>query len=245
MTSIWTWWPRLRLVSMTEPDRTPPVLAVDTSTSVQVGIAQGSQILASGGVQDSRRHVEELSPLIDTTLADAGVTTDQLAAIMVGVGPGPFTGLRVGIVTARTLGAVLGIPVRGVCSLDVLAAQWIASDPPDGEFVVCTDARRREVYWARYQHVGQGPAGQRRDGPHVAEPHTLPALPTGGPGADTHAALTSDRQAPTGLDAGLLAALGNQLPDAGIEPLYLRHPDAAPPGRRKSVLARHPGPKAV
>lgn len=230
---------------MTEPDRTPPVLAVDTSTSVQVGIAQGSRILASGGVQDSRRHVEELSPLIDTTLAEAGVTIDQLAAIMVGVGPGPFTGLRVGIVTARTIGAVLGIPVRGVCSLDVLAAQWIASDPPDGDFVVCTDARRREVYWARYRNDGQGPAGQRRNGPpHVGQPHTLPALPTGGPGADTHA-LSSDRRAPTALDAGSLAALGQRLPDAGIEPLYLRHPDAAPPGRRKSVLARHPGPKAV
>lgn len=231
---------------MTDLGRVPLTLAVDTSTSVRVGVADDGRVLATGGVADSRRHVEELSPLIDATLSEAGVPVDSLTALTVGVGPGPFTGLRVGIVTARTLGTVLGIPVRGVCSLDVLAAQWLASDSPEGDFVVCTDARRREVYWARYGAADDCPAGRRHDGPHVGAPDTLPAVPTGGPGADTHDALTPDPGAPTALDAGTLATLGDQLPDAGIEPLYLRRPDAAPPGPRKSVLTRRRiGPKAV
>jgi len=88
-------------------------------------------------------HSELLAPAITHVLADAGADRADLTAIAVGVGPGPYTGLRVGIVTARVLGAVLGIPVHGVCSLDIIAA-----DVKAPRFLVATDARRREVYYA-------------------------------------------------------------------------------------------------
>jgi tRNA threonylcarbamoyl adenosine modification protein YeaZ len=223
---------------MVEPNTAQLILAVDTSTSVQVGLADDARVVARRGVDDSRRHVEQLTPLISQTLSEAGTSPAELTKIICGVGPGPFTGLRVGIATARTLGFALNVPVRGVCSLDVLAAQWLATNPPDGEFVVCTDARRREVYWARYRVGDARPAGRRLEGPVVTPPDAVPALPTGGPAAATESMITSDPAAPAILDAGALALIGDRLPDAGIEPLYLRSPDADPPRGRKSVLAR-------
>src|SRR5512142_1987226 len=96
------------------------------------------------------KHGEQLAPLIEQALAQAGAGRQDLTAIAVGVGPGPFTGLRVGLVTARTLGFVLDIPVRGVCSLDVLAVEAADSGAVSGHFVVATDARRKEVYLASY-----------------------------------------------------------------------------------------------
>ena len=102
--------------------------------------------------------------MIAKVMADAGASRGDLTAVAVGVGPGPYTGLRVGVVTARVLGAVLGIPVHGMCSLDVIAAA--ASPTAAGrEFLVATDARRKEVYWARYDA-----AGVRLEGPVVREP---------------------------------------------------------------------------
>lgn len=208
------------------------VLGLDTSTHVQIGISDGERVLASMTYDDPKRHVEQLAPLLSTMITEAGVEMTALTEIIVGVGPGPFTGLRVGIASARILGSVLGIEVRGVCSLDVLAAQWQRNDPPEGDFVIATDARRKEVYWARYTSTGQ-----RIEGPSVGKPDQLPQLPVAGPAALVHSELASS--GPVRLDGGVLALAGPQLPDAGIEPLYLRSPDATPPGPRKSVLA-HP-----
>ncbi|GAB3915126.1 tRNA (adenosine(37)-N6)-threonylcarbamoyltransferase complex dimerization subunit type 1 TsaB [Microlunatus endophyticus] len=213
-------------------------LGVDTSTQVQVGLSDGKQVLASRTYDDPKRHVEQLAPLLSTMITEIGLDVTAVTGIVVGVGPGPYTGLRVGIATARVLGSVLGVRVRGVCSLDVLAVQWQRGERPDGDFLIATDARRREVYWARY-----GADGVRVDGPSVGRPDQLPALPVAGPAGLVHPELASaDRtrlDGPTRLDGGVLALAGPELPDAGIEPLYLRSPDAAPPGPRKSVLA-HP-----
>ncbi len=97
------------------------LLALDSATpAVTVALADGDRLLAERTTVDARRHGELLAPAIAAVLAEAGVDRSDLTAIAVGVGPGPFTGLRVGLVTARTLGAVLGIPVLGVCTLDVL-----------------------------------------------------------------------------------------------------------------------------
>lgn len=208
------------------------ILGLDTSTQVQVGLSDGDRVLARKTYDDPKRHVEQLTPLVSTMITEAGVQPAALTKIIVGVGPGPFTGLRVGIATARILGSVLGIEVRGVCSLDVLAAQWLRSDPPAGDFLIATDARRNEVYWARYNATGH-----RIEGPAVGKPEQQPALPVAGPAGLVHPELRAS--GPDRLDGGVLALVGPQLPDAGIEPLYLRSPDAAPPGPRKSVLA-HP-----
>jgi tRNA threonylcarbamoyladenosine biosynthesis protein TsaB len=129
------------------------LLALDTATpAVTVAVADGERVLAERTTVDARRHGELLAPAIEAVLREAGVDRRDLTRIGVGVGPGPFTGLRVGLVTARTLGAVLGLEVLGVCSLDVLALGARLT----GEYRVVTDARRREVHWAAYD--GSDPA---------------------------------------------------------------------------------------
>lgn len=200
-------------------------LGIDTSTDVRVGLADETGILASRAVTDSRAHAEQLMPLVNETLAEAGRTLDDLGLIVVGVGPGPFTGLRVGVVTAQTLGFALEVPVRGVCSLDAVAAGHVAAGKPGGEFLAVSDARRREVYWARY-----AADGRRVDPPAVSPASELPELPVVGPGAGLAGGT------PSPLDGGVLALAGPVLPEAGLSPLYLRRPDATVPTNRKSTL---------
>jgi tRNA threonylcarbamoyl adenosine modification protein YeaZ len=207
----------------------PLVLALDTSTVVNVGLACGERVLATATVADQMAHVEQLMPLVSECVDAAAVRVSDLGQLVVGLGPGPFTGLRVGVVTAHVLSYVLRIELRGVCSLDVLAAQFVGDSP--GEFVVATDARRREVYWARYS-----PLGVRLAEPRVSRPSDVPRLPVIGPAADLYADQLQAVPGPRSMDPGVLATTGATLPDAGHEPLYLRHPDATELTRPKSVL---------
>jgi len=202
------------------------VLGIDTATDVRVGLAADGQVVASAAIADTRAHAEQLMILVQQVLAEAGRTVSELTEVVVGIGPGPFTGLRVGVAAGHTLGAALGLPVRGVCSLDVVAAEWVRRGDAPAEFLIASDARRKEVYWARYDQTGR-----RLDGPQVSAPAALPALPLGGPGAHL---VADDVTGPDAINAGLLAALN--LPDAGLEPLYLRRPDAEVPTRVKSTL---------
>lgn len=210
----------------------PLVLGIDTSTTVNVGVARGRDVLAAGTVDDRMAHVEQLTPLVRRVLTEAGLVVADLERIVVGLGPGPFTGLRVGIATARMLASVTGVPLRAVCSLDVVAVQY-AQEQPGHDFVVVTDARRRELYWASYD-----PDGARLDGPGVALPDEVPSLPAVGPGADLYPDSLDAVLGPRTVDPGVLAREGLRLSDAGTEPLYLRRPDTSAPSRRKSVLAR-------
>jgi tRNA threonylcarbamoyl adenosine modification protein YeaZ len=207
----------------------PLVLALDTSTVVNVGLARGDQVLATATVADPMAHVEQLMPLVSECVDAAGIRMADLEQLIVGLGPGPFTGLRVGVVTAQVLSFALDLELRGVCSLDVLAAQFVAASR--GEFVVATDARRREVYWARY-----GPGGGRLEQPRVSRPIDVPPLPVIGPAADIYADQLQAVSGPRAMDPAMLATASPMLPDAGHEPLYLRHPDATELTRPKSVL---------
>lgn len=208
------------------------VLALDTSTSISVGLARGTEVLARKENADRMQQVEQLMPVVSEVLESAQVTVADLTAIAIGLGPGPFTGLRVGIATARVLAAVSGIRMHGVCSLDVLAAQWVQSGTaPASGFVIATDARRKELYWARYDAVGL-----RIGDPQVSAPELVADLPVAGPGADLYADRVQAADGPRVLDASVLAASVDRIPSAGTEPLYLRRPDAAEPARRKSVL---------
>jgi tRNA threonylcarbamoyl adenosine modification protein YeaZ len=154
-----------------------------------------------------------------------------------GTGPGPYTGLRVGLVTARVLAAALGIPAHGVCTLDAIARASVPA-AAGREFLVATDARRREVYWARYS-----PSGDRLLGPGVGRPAGLdPAVPAAGEGPRLYPGCFGDPIGPRYPAAGMLAgfaserlAAGTMLPAA--EPLYLRRPDAQVPGPPKRVSA--------
>ena len=141
------------------------LLAFDTATpAVTVALHDGTHVLAETTTVDARRHGELLASSIDAVLAEAGAGRLDITAVAAGTGPGPYTGLRAGLVTARVLGSALGVPVYGVCTLDVIAADAAAA-AGGREFIVATDARRREVYWARYDA-----AGRRLDGPAVGFP---------------------------------------------------------------------------
>jgi tRNA threonylcarbamoyladenosine biosynthesis protein TsaB len=210
------------------------LLAFDTATSaVTVAVADGDRGLASVTTVDARRHGELLAPAIVAVLSEAGVDRRELTAIAVGVGPGPFTGLRVGLVTARTLGAVLAVPVLGVCTHDHLALASGLS----GTFRVVTDARRKEVHWSEYE---AGPAGgpRRVDGPHVERPATAAWTgPAVGQGSWVYPEWFPDGRDPQYPSAGALATwVARGLATLEPDPLYLRRPDVAQPAARKSVL---------
>lgn len=210
------------------------LLAFDTATpAVTVAIHDGDRVVAETCTVDAMRHGELLAPGITTVLADAGLVRQDLTAIAVGVGPGPFTGLRVGLVTARTLASVLEIPVYGVCTLDVLAVEAVDSGAVTGEFLVATDARRKEVYWASYD-----PSGARLHGPEVAKPADVAtSAPVVGRGARLYPDHLPMFVRPENPSAGVLAQVVTderaELLDP--EPLYLRRPDAAEPGTPKRV----------
>jgi tRNA threonylcarbamoyl adenosine modification protein YeaZ len=212
------------------------LLAFDTATpATTAAVHDGERVLAETAAVDARRHGELLMPSITSVLAQAGATRHDLTAVVVGTGPGPYTGLRVGLVTARVLAAVLGIPAHGVCTLDAIAHAAVGA-AAGREFLVATDARRKEVYWARYSA-----AGQRILGPAVGSPAGLdPALPAAGEGPRLYPESFGDPIGPRYPAASVLAefaaerlAAGAALPPA--EPLYLRRPDAQVPGPPKRV----------
>jgi tRNA threonylcarbamoyl adenosine modification protein YeaZ len=217
------------------------VLGLDTSTLVNVGVARDGRVIATATVADRMAHVEQLVPLIRRALAEADVELVDVRHIVLGLGPGPFTGLRVGIATARVLAWAANIAVHGLCSLDVLAAEYAAQAPATG-FIVTTDARRKELYWAHYRADGR-----RLEGPQVSRPEAVPRLPTIGPGAELYPGQLDTVPGPRALSPRVLAGQGLTLSDAGTEPLYLRRPDASEPVRRKPVLVHRapssrPGP---
>jgi tRNA threonylcarbamoyl adenosine modification protein YeaZ len=211
------------------------VLAIDTSTSVSVAVSAGPD-WAMGGSDDPRGHTENVAPLMHDLLARAGVTPADVTDVVVGNGPGPFTGLRVGIVSGLVFAHARGIPVHGVCSLDALAQQAV-EEVRGGEFLVATDARRKEVYWARYRVDPDRPEQDRAvrlTDPAVARPGDLPdevrALPTAGRGPVLYPELFPQPVGVLDVSAGLLCGIAMQRLDAGVElpvePLYLRRPDA-------------------
>lgn len=213
------------------------LLAMDTSTSaITVAAHDGSAVLAERSVLDARAHTEHLAPLITEVLEAAGLSPRDVTDVAVGVGPGPFTGLRVGLVTARTFAHALGVPAHGVVSLDALAHAAVVAGRlwDSSDFVVATDARRKEVYLARYR-VEDGSA-VRVTGPEVIYPADIPEpvrrLPAVGRGALLYPDELPHGLEPFDVSAAAVAevaiaqlAAGAEL---GLDALYLRRPDAQP-----------------
>jgi tRNA threonylcarbamoyl adenosine modification protein YeaZ len=219
------------------------LLAFDTATpAVTAALHDGERVLAESTSVDARRHGELLMPAVDRVLTMAGRTLAEVTGVVVGVGPGPYTGLRVGLVTAAAFGDALGVPVHGVCTLDGLA--WAAGATGlDGPFTVATDARRKEVYWARYD----GPRHRTTD-PAVDRPADIAAAVAGLPSVGAGGALypevfTDHRPDPAHQSAGALAGLAVHRLATGASfdpplPLYLRRPDAQVPAGYKAVLPK-------
>jgi tRNA threonylcarbamoyladenosine biosynthesis protein TsaB len=211
------------------------LLAFDTATPlVTVALHDGADVVAERRSEQRMKHGEQLAPLIEAVLADAGIVRQDLTALAVGVGPGPFTGLRVGLVTARTLAFVLDLPVYGVCSLDVVAVEAVhGPDPVGAGLVVATDARRKEVYLARYDEQAR-----RLDGPEVLRPADAATQdPVAGEGGVLYPDAFPARRGPELPSAGWLArAVAEELAELrDPEPMYLRRPDAVAPGLPKRV----------
>ena len=228
------------------------ILVIDTSTpTIVTGI-----VTASGGSVDGttapsvrsvaerilpecRQHGERLTPSILECLEEAGLKPADLDAVVVGCGPGPFTGLRVGMATATAFGEALGIPVHGVCSLDSIAIQLAEQEPAQSRLLVATDARRREVYWASYECTDTGAGPVRVEGPAVNKPADVAQL-VGVVGSlsvpdslaeklrvDTLAEVPAFDLSPSPVSLVRAADLARE-PEP-IVPLYLRRPDAVPP----------------
>lgn len=221
-------------------------LAIDTSGGTTVGLVEATgdgavAELVGSVAPDPRGHVEALAPMIEAALAETGLRPREIDAVVVGTGPAPFTGLRVGIATAAAFARAAGCEVHGVCSLDAIA--W----PRSGQLVVTTDARRREVYWAAYAD-GLGPAdvGWRLQDPSVGPPSDVLAWVRQhgghivGPGILAHPGL-AEAGVETDADAGVtpvaLVSVAEALMRSGsptpLTPLYLRRPDIHAAGARK------------
>ncbi|MEV4514694.1 tRNA (adenosine(37)-N6)-threonylcarbamoyltransferase complex dimerization subunit type 1 TsaB [Dactylosporangium sp. NPDC049525] len=215
------------------------VMVVDSSTpAVTAALVRVTDdevtVLAERVTVDGRAHGELLAPQIQAVLAEGGAAPADLTAVISGTGPGPFTGLRAGMVTAAAFGHALDIPVYGVCSLD-----GIGHGQP-GRLLVATDARRKEVYWAVYD------GGVRVEGPAVDKPAVVAqqtaAGAAAGDGADKYAEVLGLPVLPPRYpSARALAALAAdriraKAPGETLTPLYLRRPDAVAPGERKPAL---------
>jgi tRNA threonylcarbamoyladenosine biosynthesis protein TsaB len=210
------------------------LLAFDTATQlVSVALHDGERVVVELSSDQPMKHGEHLAPLIARSLEEAGLVRQDLTAIAVGVGPGPFTGLRVGVVTARTLGFVLDVPVYGVCSLDAVALEVVATGATRGSFLVASDARRKEVYLASYDGDGR-----RLEGPVVTKPADVATdAPVAGAGPELYPDVFPHAIAPVRPGAGWIAtAVCSELVELlDPEPLYLRRPDAVAGAPRKPV----------
>ena len=203
------------------------ILAIDSSVGVSVAVLSSSGNLTSSELVSHGMQGELTADFISQTISSAGLTVSDITDVVVGVGPGPFTGLRVGIVTAVVFAHARGIPVHGICSLDAVAYKH------GKPCVVVTDARRKELYWAQYDNG-------RTSQPQVAKPDALADMFKGadfvGPGVELYPEWVTG----TNLDlhasalAEIFASGTAQLVD--VAPMYLRKPDAVEPTSRKSVL---------
>ena len=203
------------------------VLAMDTSVGVSVAILRSNGELTQSQAVDHGMQGELTAELISQVVADSGLEISEITDVVVGVGPGPFTGLRVGLVTAGVFAHARNIPIHGICSLDAIAFDYAKP------CVVVTDARRKELYWARYE-------GKRIGEPQVSKPEDLltqfPDSEFVGPGAQLYPDFISGKvsELKAGSLAQLFASGTAQLVD--VSPMYLRKPDAVEPTTRKSVL---------
>jgi tRNA threonylcarbamoyl adenosine modification protein YeaZ len=183
------------------------ILAIDTSSSrTSVALISDEQVLWSSYEDGATVHAEAVPRLVQKALA----INDEISQVIVGMGPGPYTGLRAGISFAQAFAWARNIELRGVCSLDAIAC----AAP---EYIAATDARRKEIYWAHYKD------GKRVDGPHVNVPTDVRGVLFVGEGAHKYGLCTTTTY-PDVTVFHLLSTVD--------QPMYLRRPDAVPTSER-------------
>ncbi|WGW12906.1 tRNA (adenosine(37)-N6)-threonylcarbamoyltransferase complex dimerization subunit type 1 TsaB [Saxibacter everestensis] len=225
------------------------VLALDTSAAASAAVVSDDGVLAEHTIFGARRHAEVLVPAVEQVLAEAGAQAGDFDAVAVGIGPGPYTGLRVGIATALGFGLGWSVPVHGVLSIDALAWQLASAGCVPTDFAVAIDARRKEVYWGRYSGVDSAGTPRLAAGPDVSTPtdfaSAIEGVPRGGRGIllypDLLGEAVSDKPELVEPLASGIGEIAVRRTAAGMtleepRPRYLRRPDAASPKPPKRVL---------
>ena len=193
------------------------LLAIDTSAGTSVAVVdREAGILADLLQPDTRRHAEVIGTMIREALDRSGIAVTDLSGVAVGMGPGPFTGLRVGIAAARAFALGIGRPVVPVVSHDAVAFGVTDS------VLVVTDARRREVYWSTYSGIDDVGLPIRAAGPGLSAPDNLESTVP-----DFGAFRRVDADTVSAASLGVVAELRylHGRPFASSEALYLRSPD--------------------
>jgi tRNA threonylcarbamoyl adenosine modification protein YeaZ len=196
------------------------ILAIDTSAGTSVAVVSDGRVVAEHSVADTMRHAEVVGALILDCLRTARVSATDITTVVAGMGPGPFTGLRVGIAAAQAFAVGADVPLVPLVSHDAIAAQYFSTGAHTA-LTVITDARRREVYWSTFSGLDSGGLPERISGPNLAKQGEVPA---------TVAGLAPEQLTATEVSAGALALIAERRLRAGIpaEPfaaLYLRSPD--------------------
>ncbi|MDH6237979.1 tRNA (adenosine(37)-N6)-threonylcarbamoyltransferase complex dimerization subunit type 1 TsaB [Cryobacterium sp. CG_9.6] len=208
------------------------LLAIDTSAGTSVAVVDLDRgVISERREADTMRHAEVIGGMIRECLDEAGITAHDLSGVVGGMGPGPFTGLRVGIAAARVFALGAGKPLVPVVSHDAVAFGAYHSGH-QGPLLVVTDARRREVYWSAYSEADAHGVPRRIGAPGLAKPAEL--LET----SFEHVALARlDAATVSAGDLGMVAefSFAAGLPFAADAPLYLRSPDVTMPNGRKRV----------
>lgn len=198
------------------------LLAIDTSAGTGVAVVDRDRgVLAERAEPDTRRHAEVIGELIKQCLLEADVAVTDLSGVAVGMGPGPFTGLRVGIAAAQAFALGAAKPIRRLISHDAIAFGHFASGG-SGPLLVVTDARRKEVYWSAYSGADELGLPERVGDPGLVRPGDL------GAAVANYAAY--ERLDASAVSAGSLGLLAESMhlhdrAFAGADALYLRSPD--------------------
>jgi tRNA threonylcarbamoyl adenosine modification protein YeaZ len=204
------------------------LLAIDTSAGTSVAVLDGATgLTVERSVDDTMRHAEVIGALIRECLDEAGVRPERLEAVVAGMGPGPFTGLRVGIAAARVFALARGIPLLPVVSHAAVAFDHYSAGGT-GRLLVATDARRRELYWSVFEAPGADGVPILVEGPALAAPSDVP---------EAERRIDAHR-----ISAAALARLAERMRAAGAafpadQALYLRSPDVTPAKGPKRVTA--------
>ena len=204
------------------------LLAIDTSAGTSVALFRDGVLAAELNVTDNMKHAETVGTAIVSVLTEAGVAAREVQEVVVGRGPAPFTGLRVGIAAAVMFAEGSGAKLSGLVSLDAIALSALKQRPASETrpLLVTTDARRSEVYWALYSGLSDKGVAVRTEGPQVLKPAALEELL-----AARNIDADTTHQTITGAAVGELALAlraAGQL-ESDISALYLRAPDAVEP----------------
>lgn len=196
------------------------ILALDTSSGTSVAILSDAEVLAEINIADNMTHAESIGAAIRDCLAKASIKPVGIDRVVVGLGPGPFTGLRVGIAAAKFFAIGANAELVGICSLDAIAYEYYSLGNL-GRLLVETDARRKEHFWAVYEGLSHS-VPIRSFGPNVSKPEVIDRV-----------GLVETENVVSAASLGKISFHQGTQVNRVIQPIYLREPDVSPSKGKK------------